>query len=1209
MLPTSRIMLAMILAVVVQYVDGNQRIVHVSDSITSGEDDNSHILCCVYGNCSCNSLDHALANLTSNVLINITTDVMLSSLVRASDLENVTIFGHNDPTVNCKHVGGIHFTFCNNCIIQGITWDGCGTENFDNHTEPGLLFNYSSNVIIEKCSFQHLVGQAVVLLEMSGDVNINDCKFINNSHYRGHGAAIHYSSNNTRNPPQLVLFVINNCFSYNKMKSLVYLENRSFKCNKMIFNNSTFYRNQGTSVYAINHKFYLNGKVLFQNNTAENGAGIYISDHSTVIFGKNSDVTFIQNSANYKGAAIFLSNRSSIICDQSSKVTFNNNSATNGTVYSEVSSNVTFKANCCVTFSGNSATQRGAAIYSDSSRVTFTGNSNAAFSSNYANDNIRFFRTYGGSIYSINFSKVSFEESSTTVFSNNTADYGGNICSFDHGHILFEGNSNTLFNNNAAYKGGAIYHRNYGSILFKGNATTMFSNNTAYFGGAIESLINVSISFSGNSVAMFTDNTANYGGAISSIRYGNTSFEGNSTTVFNNNSAIHGGAIYTYNYGSTFFEGNSITVFNNNIADRYGYGYGNGGAVYSQHGYISFGGNSTTGFNNNTSDRGGAIYSYYYSSMSFEGNSATLVLFNNNIADRGGAIYSNYYCNISFEGNSTTLFNNNNADQGGAIYSNYHGSYISFEGKSTTLFNNNTADQGGAIFSASYYYSSYISFKGNSSTAFRNNTAYNKGGAMMLANAQLTFDDYSMVSFTSNKATIDATIFSTGESDQVMEIGSPTVIFNDHTVNWCNITCSSDANRTDHQTDEDFVITIYSSGTVSCISEQNTFVSLNRKCGSKYLKDILVTLTSNGSVIISDIVIISSVIFLTKLDNISIIAHKNHSIMCVNNAGLQVEQCSNITIKGVDWSGCGAYSTPVINIFKSSDVTLQNCLFEQSKAQAVVIFELSGDVRINQCRFINNTDYRGHGAAIHYSSNDKTNASNASQITIVISNCNFTQNEGDRTNSLVYINAQTEDSDTNIILSNSFFHNNYGKSVYLSNHTLHINGEVLFENNVADYGAGIHISYFSKVIFDKNANVKFTNNSVYRNGAAIILNDHSSVSFDQNSVVAFNGNKATRGTIYSEVSSNVTFNANCQVTFTSNSAILYGAAIYSSDNSHVTFTGYSNIKFNNHVASTYIRQGGTVHSEHFSSISFEENSTVVFYNNTGYNGGAICDPA
>lgn len=109
MLSLSKRILAMVLAVqvMIQNVDGNQMIVYVSDELisddedffTSGEDDNE---CCVYGNCSCNSLDHALANLTSNFLINIITDVILSSLVKVSNVENVSIIGHNNPIVNCK---------------------------------------------------------------------------------------------------------------------------------------------------------------------------------------------------------------------------------------------------------------------------------------------------------------------------------------------------------------------------------------------------------------------------------------------------------------------------------------------------------------------------------------------------------------------------------------------------------------------------------------------------------------------------------------------------------------------------------------------------------------------------------------------------------------------------------------------------------------------------------------------------------------------------------------------------------------------------------------------------------------------------------------------------------------------------------------------------------------------------------------------------
>ena len=109
MLPLVRVILAVVF--VIQPVNGNQRIVYISESIsdcshgkhfTSGEGDSSFI-CCAYNDHSCNSLDYALANLTSNVLINITTDVTLSALIKMSNLENVSIVGHNSPTVSCEN--------------------------------------------------------------------------------------------------------------------------------------------------------------------------------------------------------------------------------------------------------------------------------------------------------------------------------------------------------------------------------------------------------------------------------------------------------------------------------------------------------------------------------------------------------------------------------------------------------------------------------------------------------------------------------------------------------------------------------------------------------------------------------------------------------------------------------------------------------------------------------------------------------------------------------------------------------------------------------------------------------------------------------------------------------------------------------------------------------------------------------------------------
>ena len=581
------ISVSLVALLLVQHAHGNQRTVQVSELSSDNNFDNGN-LCCVYGRCTCNSLDHALANFTSNFLINITTDVMLSSLIEVSNLENVSIIGHNNPTVNCKNVGGVHFTFCHNCIIQGITWHECGTEDINNYTEPGLTLNYSTNIIINNCLFKHSKGQAVLLSAVSGIVSISNCSFTHNSQYRGHGAAIHYSSSNLTNCPQLS-FVISDCnFTYNKhAESLVYIENRISECNNnVVFCGLKFCHNQGSSVYAISQNIYFNKKILIQNNTAEDGTAVYITDYSTVIFGENSEVTYIQNIANFGDGIVFLRNHSNFVFDQNSMATFDDNEVSNGVVYSEINSNITFQANCRVSFHSNSARCYGAAICSsDRSHVIFTGNAKVTFDSNVVSDNYAITHQYcGGTIYLNDYSNISFEENSATVFTNNTADYGGAIY-FDNSFVTFRDSSSTKFDNNTAgVNGGAISCNNssYCSLSFEENSTMIFSNNIAYSGGAMFLQSNSGkLTFDNFSTTIFSHNIAQrYGGAIYSST--SISFEANSTTEFSDNVARYdSGAVHCR---SISFEGSSATIFSNNTA------WYDGGAVSC--GSISFKGSS-----------------------------------------------------------------------------------------------------------------------------------------------------------------------------------------------------------------------------------------------------------------------------------------------------------------------------------------------------------------------------------------------------------------------------------------------------------------------------------------------------------------------------------------------------------------------------------------------------------------------------------------
>jgi len=131
--------------------------------------------CCVYVNCSCNSLDIALASLTSNVLIYITTDVTLSSLIKVADVLKFSIIRYNSLNVNCRNNGGMHFTFSSNFIFKGINLSGCSsTINYHTKLGPGLnlIYSYSDSKL-------YSIGPVLVLL-LSKNVTISSCRFSNN---------------------------------------------------------------------------------------------------------------------------------------------------------------------------------------------------------------------------------------------------------------------------------------------------------------------------------------------------------------------------------------------------------------------------------------------------------------------------------------------------------------------------------------------------------------------------------------------------------------------------------------------------------------------------------------------------------------------------------------------------------------------------------------------------------------------------------------------------------------------------------------------------------------------------------------------------------------------------------------------------------------------------------------------------------------------
>ena len=207
--------------------------------------------------------------------------------------------------MKCNDFGGLYINSCHNCIIEGITWNECGTKNVSDsgNVDPVIqLCNYS-NVIIKNCSFKNSGGKVVVLSAMVGNVSIDTCNFLFNKQYNGHGTALFYTSSNISNNSLLISDCV---FFYNEgSNSIVYLEKSSPGYTSVCLENSKFHNNKGVPIYLRNQEFHIKGVNDFFHNKAENGGSIVISDYSLVIFHKNATVSFKSNRAYYNGGAIF----------------------------------------------------------------------------------------------------------------------------------------------------------------------------------------------------------------------------------------------------------------------------------------------------------------------------------------------------------------------------------------------------------------------------------------------------------------------------------------------------------------------------------------------------------------------------------------------------------------------------------------------------------------------------------------------------------------------------------------------------------------------------------------------------------------------------------------------------------------------------------------------------------------------------------------
>ena len=661
-----------------------------------------------------NDLYHELINLTSNSQINIITDVMLLSFVSLVGLEDIAIIGYDNPTIHCNNTGGIYFENCNNCTIIGFTWENCGTKN---DSKPVIELHNSSDIIIQNCTFQNSVTQALVFSEVSGNITINNCMFAFNNKSVGHGTALYYVSKIKHGSK--FQFTISNCnFIENGFsgKSVVYISSLNNKSvEQMIFTNVSFLNNQAVPIYISHQNIHAIGSILLEGNVADESGGIFITNNSNVVF-HNSDIKLSNNTAMHNGGAFHIQNN----CK------------------------VTFKGSCIVTIKNNKATLGGGLYVSSNSDITFEDDSLITIGDSKGTE-------FGGGLYVWHNSKVTFTENSQVTINNNSVvKYGGGVYTGDHSTVTFEGNSMATVNNNEAERGGGFLI-NSSTVIFKGNSSVIiYHNQVEFFGGAICLRNNSNVMYEENSLITINNNQANFGGAIYIDEVSRAKFKGNSTTTIDDNQArIDGGALHAsnYNLSDVSFEENSKVSFNNNNAGQYG-----GALCFWSYCKLTIKGDTHVIFHNNSaSDNGGALYGGDNCTIAIKEKST--IIFNNNRAmGDGGAVYINTNSAILFKGNSVIKFKNNKVSSyGGSLYFRKNCEVL-FEESTHVIFYNNTADVNGGILFA--WDNCHITIKGNSIVTCNHNKAYNDGGGMYInANSAITFQENSIVNFTENTAT------------------------------------------------------------------------------------------------------------------------------------------------------------------------------------------------------------------------------------------------------------------------------------------------------------------------------------------------------------------------------------------------------------------------------------------------------------------------
>ena len=76
---------------------------------------------------------------------------------------------------------------------------------------------------------------------------------------------------------------------------------------------------------------------------------------------------------------------------------------------------------------------------------------------------------------------------------------------------------------------------------------------------------------------------------------------------------------------------------------------------------------------------------------------------------------------------------------------------------------------------------------------------------------------------------------------------------------------------------------------------------------------------------------------LEVINNVAIIGHVNPIVNCNDTGSVMFISCSNVTIEGVKWKGCGSVNNLEVMAYNTSNIVIQSYSFHHSTGKAVTL--------------------------------------------------------------------------------------------------------------------------------------------------------------------------------------------------------------------------------------------------------------------------------